>query len=64
MVVCYGTALWIYLMVLSSQRAGTTNLERLASLGAAFWTVGFVAMFFTAYFASRRWAVAREISRD
>jgi hypothetical protein len=64
MVVCYGTALWIYLMVLSSQRAGSTNLDRLASLGAAFWTVGFVAMFFTAYFASRRSAVAREISRD
>lgn len=61
MVVCYGTALWIYLMVLSSQRAHTANLQRLASLGAAFWMVGFVAMFFTAYFASRRSAVARQI---
>jgi hypothetical protein len=61
MVVCYGTALWIYLMVLSSQRAHTDNLQRLASLGAAFWMVGFVAMFFTAYFASRRSAVARQI---
>lgn len=64
MVVCYGTALWIYLMVLTSQRAGTANLERLASLGAACWTVGFVAMFFTAYFASRRSAVAREMTRE
>ena len=61
MVVCYGTALWIYLMVLSSQHAHADNLQRLASLGAAFWTVGFVAMFFTAYFASRRSALAREI---
>ncbi|HJW92929.1 MAG TPA: hypothetical protein VJ901_04865 [Thermoanaerobaculia bacterium] len=61
MVVCYGTALWIYLMVLASQRAHTDNLQRLASLGAAFWMVGFVAMFFTAYFASRRSAVARQI---
>lgn len=60
MVVCYGTALWIYLMVLSSQHARTANLQRLASLGAAFWTIGFVAMFFTAYFASRRSAVERE----
>src|SRR6185369_4760732 len=60
MVVCYGTALWIFLMVLSSQHAGTANLQRLASLGAAFWTIGFVAMFFTAYFASRRSAVERE----
>ena len=64
MVVCYGTALWIYLMVLSSQHAHTTNLERLASLGAAFWTVGFLAMFFTAYFASRKSALAREMSRE
>ena len=64
MVVCYGTALWIYLMVLTSQHAHTVNLERLASLGAAFWAVGFLAMFFTAYFSSRRSAVAREISRD
>ena len=61
MVVCYGTALWIYLMVLSSQRAHSDNLQRLASLGAAFWTVGFIAMFFTAYFSSRRSALAREI---
>jgi hypothetical protein len=61
MVVCYGTALWIYLMVLLSQRAHTDSLQRLASLGAAFWMVGFVAMFFTAYFASRRSAVARQI---
>jgi len=60
MVVCYGTALWIYLMVLSSQHAQSSNLQRLASLGAAFWTIGFVAMFFTAYFASRRSAVERE----
>jgi hypothetical protein len=58
MVVCYGTALWIYLMVLTSQQAHAVNLRRLASLGAAFWTVGFVAMFFTAYFASRRSALA------
>jgi len=57
MVVCYGTALWIYLMVLTSQSAHAANLRRLASLGAAFWTVGFVAMFFTAYFASRRSAL-------
>lgn len=61
MVVCYGTALWIYLMVLSSQNAHTGNLQRLASLGAAFWTIGFVAMFFTAYFSSRRSALARLI---
>ena len=60
MVVCYGTALWIYLMVLTSQSAHAANLQRLASLGAAFWTVGFVAMFFTAYFASRRSVVIRE----
>jgi len=60
MVVCYGTALWIYFMVLSSQNAHSGNLQRLASLGAAFWIVGFVTMFFTAYFASRRSAVARE----
>ena len=58
MVVCYGTALWIYLMVLTSQQAHAENLQRLASLGAAFWTVGLVAMFFTAYFASRRSALA------
>jgi hypothetical protein len=61
MVVCYGTALWIYLMVLSSQHAQVGNLQRLASLGAAFWTIGFIAMFFTAYFASRRSAVARDL---
>ena len=61
MVVCYGTALWIYLMVLSSHNALSSNLQRLASLGAAFWIVGFVAMFFTAYFSSRRSAVARLI---
>jgi hypothetical protein len=60
MVVCYGTALWIYLMVLSSQHAHSANLQRLASLGAAFWTIGFVAMFFTAYFASRRSVLARD----
>ena len=64
MVVCYGTALWIYLMVLSSQHARTDALQRLASLGAAFWTVGFVAMFFTAYFASRKSALVREMSRE
>jgi len=64
MVVCYGTALWIYLMVLSSQQAGSVNLQRLASLGAAFWTVGFLTMFFTAYYASRRSAVAREMTRE
>ena len=64
MVVCYGTALWLYLMVLSSQRAASDALERLASLGAAFWTVGFVAMFFTAYFASRKSALLREITRE
>jgi hypothetical protein len=40
MVVCYGTALWIYLMVLTSQQAHAANLQSLASLGAAFWTVG------------------------
>src|SRR5882762_3450534 len=44
MVVCYGTALWIYLMVLSSQHAQVDNLHRLASLGAAFWTIGFITM--------------------
>jgi hypothetical protein len=60
MVVCYGTALWIYLMVLSSQHAHSANLQRLASLGAAFWTIGFVAMFFTAYFASRRSVLVRD----
>lgn len=60
MVVCYGTALWIYLMVLSSQHAHSLNLQRLAALGAAFWTVGFVAMFFTAYFASRRRVLVRD----
>ncbi|GEM_PF-1569135 len=60
MVVCWGAAFYLYMSVLTAQSARTEALEQLASLGAAFWTVGLISLFFTAYFNSRRTALIRE----
>lgn len=54
MFACYGAALLIYLFVVTMREARTDLLQRAASLGAAFWTVGFIVMYFAAYYASRR----------
>jgi len=64
MVVCWGAAFYLYMSVLTAQRAGTAPLQQLASLGAAFWTVGLITLFFTAYFNSRRTALIREMHED
>ncbi len=51
---CFGFALVIYLTIATNPTASTDSLNSLAALGAAWWIVGFIALFFVAYFASRR----------
>ncbi len=60
LVVCWGAAFYLYMSVLTAHGARADALQQLASLGAAFWTVGLIAMFFAAYFNSRRTALIRE----
>jgi uncharacterized membrane protein len=60
MVVCYGTALWLFIATARMTRAPYESVRSAAALGSAFWTVGFVAMVFTAYYASRRAALLRD----
>jgi hypothetical protein len=59
MLVCYAAALVLYLTVASIPGASTDTLQTLASLGTAWWAVGFATMFCMAYCASRRAALQR-----
>lgn len=62
MIGCYAFALWLYIVVAATNRSMSyMAIQRMASLGSAFWVVGFVVMFFTAYYASRRSALLRTL---
>lgn len=55
MFVCFCAAAFLYGFVMSARRrAATDSLQEMASLGAAFWVVGIVLMFFVVYYRAQR----------
>jgi predicted cobalt transporter CbtA len=59
MFLCFAAAACVYSVVLTTRRtAAQALLQQLASLGVALWLVGFVLMFFVAYYRTRRRLVA------
>jgi hypothetical protein len=60
---CFGAALAIYAVIVSLQMSSSATQNRVAALGAAFWLVGFVLMFFVVYYGSRR-AIAQARDDD
>jgi lysylphosphatidylglycerol synthetase-like protein (DUF2156 family) len=61
---CFAAAVWLYITFAASRRIPHETTQRAAALGAAFWVVGLLATFFTAYYASRRSALLRTIGES
>lgn len=64
MFACFGAALLIYAAVTSRQMSSNALQNRVAALGAAFWLVGLVLMFFVVYYGSRRALALRARDED
>lgn len=51
---CFGISLLICALVTSSRSMSSALQNRFASLGAAFWVVGMILMFFVVHYGTRR----------